>query len=627
MWVRRSLSRGLRAAQRLPAHGGHSTQRVLTKLLKQESSSSSRVEGWTVWRMLAVCLRRERALGVLRPPGATPRRDWYADGWSGNNVRGHATKDGGSQARRNLGCSSPAPADRRRLADQTWPGTSAGSSIIDADLCPTAPPRTFAPTAAIRRVIPDQGGGWGRRQLSEHLLKITDQSANPLCVSGRVPDGGLVSGHCDKVCQIASRVDWARLLFPTGSVSGHGKYQACSLWPQALQLKAVVEGCITHHSYYDLGDSSCSKMVRCLPAHFDLATVPEYGFPSFTKASVRPPRYVEQNLAAVQDTCLLWILFHAWTEAEDQQDHRPFDFGVQAFVDRDQTPQSLQAMLTASCRSTYAPPPQIVTENQVLIAAKIAHLAQNPGSLVWTCEQHYLNFCRRYQTFLTAKAECWSPKQRDAFRSQVVKELRHLPERLSKSGFLHEKLRVWPHAFSSDCRSEWLYIFGLETVRPDGRPVTDERNEEMAEFVGALDLVVDKSNGRVEFNLCKQVGAKRVLDDYRIETGPPTTDRTTASSPSGDKTKLFPSPERLPPASEVLSRLRWDPTHTCFDYEVGYLDRFEGLMWLPLEQWGKAVEEEDFIPAHRIRVLRRMNGNGSKDVVWDREKRFCDLGG
>lgn len=421
-----------------------------------------------------------------------------------------------------------------------------------------------------------------------------------------------------------------------------------------------------------ISDSNIGSQVKLhycsLPAHFDLATVPEYGFPSFTKASVRPPRYVEQNLAAVQDTwylhhtlkddipsfcnayqslrswaeatgifsegfgllgpdSLLWILFHAWTEAEDQQDHRPFDFGVQAFVDRDQTPQSLQAMLTASCRSTYAPPPQIVTENQVLIAAKIAHLAQNPGSLVWTCEQHYLNFCRRYQTFLTAKAECWSPKQRDAFRSQVVKELRHLPERLSKSGFLHEKLRVWPHAFSSDCRSEWLYIFGLETVRPDGRPVTDERNEEMAEFVGALDLVVDKSNGRVEFNLCKQVGAKRVLDDYRIETGPPTTDRTSASSPSGDKTKLFPSPERLPPASEVLSRLRWDPTHTCFDYEVGYLDRFEGLMWLPLEQWGKAVEEEDFIPAHRIRVLRRMNGNGSKDVVWDREKRFCDLGG
>jgi uncharacterized protein (UPF0248 family) len=68
--------------------------------------------------------------------------------------------------------------------------------------------------------------------------------------------------------------------------------------------------------------------------------------------------------------------------------------------------------------------------------------------------------------------------------------------------------------------------------------------------------------------------------------------------------------------------MRWDPAHRPFDYEVGYQDRFEeALMWVPLEQWGRATEEEDFIPEHRIRVFRRVGGS----VVWDREGRVCTL--
>lgn len=421
----------------------------------------------------------------------------------------------------------------------------------------------------------------------------------------------------------------------------------------------------------DSADGTQVKLHYCsLPPHFDLATIPEYGFPSFSTASVRPPRYVEQNLVVVQDTwylhhtlnddihsfcksyqtlrrwaestgifsedfgllgpeSLLWVLFHAWTQAENAQDQRPFDFGVQAFVDRCQTPDSLQAILTSPRRSAYAPTRHITADNQIHIAAEIAHLAQHPSSLKWTRDQHYLNFCRRYKTFLTATAECWSPKQRDGFRSQVVKELTRLPDRLCKSGFVHGKLRVWPHSLSSDCRSEWLYIFGVGTVRRDGLPLTKVRNEELVEFIRVLDIDVDRSMGRVELNLCQQAGAKDMLAAYRMDTGPFATDKAEASITglSPDETNQFPISERLTPSSEVLSRLRWDPAHTCYDYEVGYLDRFEGLMWLPLEQWGKAVEEEDFIPAHRIRIFRRMNRDGSRTVVWDREKKFYDLGG
>ena len=74
---------------------------------------------------------------------------------------------------------------------------------------------------------------------------------------------------------------------------------------------------------------------------------------------------------------------------------------------------------------------------------------------------------------------------------------------------------------------------------------------------------------------------------------------------------------KQPSASHVLSRLRWDPAYVNESYEVGYLDRFEGIRWLPLELWGKATEDEDFIPEHRIRVFRKI-GVGKKGVVWER---------
>ena len=38
---------------------------------------------------------------------------------------------------------------------------------------------------------------------------------------------------------------------------------------------------------------------------------------------------------------------------------------------------------------------------------------------------------------------------------------------------------------------------------------------------------------------------------------------------------------RFRSAGETLSRLRWDPAHRFRDYDVGYLDRFDGLKWLP----------------------------------------------
>ncbi|KAL2869380.1 uncharacterized protein BJX67DRAFT_379398 [Aspergillus lucknowensis] len=75
---------------------------------------------------------------------------------------------------------------------------------------------------------------------------------------------------------------------------------------------------------------------------------------------------------------------------------------------------------------------------------------------------------------------------------------------------------------------------------------------------------------------------------------------------------------RLRPASDVLSRLRWDPNIDIDDYIVGYDDRFLGDRETPVAQWKAELTDEAFIPTHRILYFRRKS-DGVR--VWDRENR------
>lgn len=73
-------------------------------------------------------------------------------------------------------------------------------------------------------------------------------------------------------------------------------------------------------------------------------------------------------------------------------------------------------------------------------------------------------------------------------------------------------------------------------------------------------------------------------------------------------------------AHSAISRLRHDASHAGIEYDVGYLDRFEGMKWVSLTQWGgKSTEEDDFIPEHRVKMVRRV---ADSEIVWDREKRI-----
>ena len=85
------------------------------------------------------------------------------------------------------------------------------------------------------------------------------------------------------------------------------------------------------------------------------------------------------------------------------------------------------------------------------------------------------------------------------------------------------------------------------------------------------------------------------------------------------------SPVRsLRPAKDIISRIRHDAALEESQYVVGYLDRhlphpveMDVMLW----KGGRDVEEEDWIPQHRILYFRK-KGDAEGVHVWNREKRL-----
>jgi uncharacterized protein (UPF0248 family) len=109
-------------------------------------------------------------------------------------------------------------------------------------------------------------------------------------------------------------------------------------------------------------------------------------------------------------------------------------------------------------------------------------------------------------------------------------------------------------------------------------------------------------------NLTLDINEAYTPDDEGPQQRLPIRTRTQTSSPA----------PRLRPASDVLSRLRWDANIDIDDYIVGYDDRFLGEREMPVAQWKAELTDEAFIPGHRILYFRRKS-DGVK--VWDRERR------
>lgn len=82
------------------------------------------------------------------------------------------------------------------------------------------------------------------------------------------------------------------------------------------------------------------------------------------------------------------------------------------------------------------------------------------------------------------------------------------------------------------------------------------------------------------------------------------------------------SKTKLRPASDVLNRLRWDPSLDPSDYIIGYEDRFLGAKETGLEKWKTEQTDEEFIPQHRILYFKKKGDDGNGEVVWERATRI-----
>lgn len=79
------------------------------------------------------------------------------------------------------------------------------------------------------------------------------------------------------------------------------------------------------------------------------------------------------------------------------------------------------------------------------------------------------------------------------------------------------------------------------------------------------------------------------------------------------------SSTKLRPASDVLSRLRWDPEVDSDDFVVVYLDRFTGFKEISLDQWKSDTSDDEFIPQHRITAFKQRS---TGEIVWHRAEKI-----
>ncbi|KAJ5158057.1 uncharacterized protein N7500_007708 [Penicillium coprophilum] len=75
---------------------------------------------------------------------------------------------------------------------------------------------------------------------------------------------------------------------------------------------------------------------------------------------------------------------------------------------------------------------------------------------------------------------------------------------------------------------------------------------------------------------------------------------------------------RLRPAGDIINRITWDSAFECNNYVIGFVDRFEGRLEIPMGSWKKETTDEEFIPQHRVLYIRHIDG----EIVWDRRRRI-----
>lgn len=305
---------------------------------------------------------------------------------------------------------------------------------------------------------------------------------------------------------------------------------------------------------------------------------------------------------------------------------------------------------TAIVFNIYSQGTQRLVSRAVTVGAKFAMVdARFNMSLVGTlpCDpvpQNYdeglQRFIKSHRDFLVIDCTSWhqSTSQRPLFYEDTIPRnvkavMKFLRERYAATTTLEgPRSRLWAVPLvENDEEFQCTYAVGLAWI-----------SQTIDSPVGSLDYLIDGIVADIERENVLSFPADTTLitvaaatradlqdllreNDARAAAAALST-LSLAAPPAGEQTAppgIEPG-RRFRTASEAISRLRHDPAHASVEYDLAYEDRFEGLVWMGLEDWGgKETEDEDFIPAHRVRVLRRRE---DLHVVWNRVRRV-DLTG
>ena len=276
-----------------------------------------------------------------------------------------------------------------------------------------------------------------------------------------------------------------------------------------------------------------------------------------------------------------------------------------------------------------------LTPDKLRAIKSTLHMTLSAGTLDLNYNNHLNAFLRGFESYLKIEFTSWesSPAQRAEFEINFIPEtfreimsyLRYEHSDEHIDGGLH--IRLWPTPVAEnvqDYRS--IYAVGLSRS-PSGQSSPREPMDrhtgritvELSEIVSAQPAPISSLTTiapATSRELLSILPTAEAGDAARASAGP-----SHQAQPSGDSTAPT---GRFRTAAEAISRLRHDPAHAAVEYDLGYEDRFDGLVWMGLENWGRwATEDESFVAEHRVRVLKRREDGV---VVWDRENRVDRTG-
>lgn len=174
--------------------------------------------------------------------------------------------------------------------------------------------------------------------------------------------------------------------------------------------------------------------------------------------------------------------------------------------------------------------------------------------------------------------------------------------------------RIRENEMYYDASTSWMgasvaHRSGLKNLKPDHRQVGDNTGE--AGFDDDFDSD-DEEEEEDEIDTETQ-GDREVTLRSKVDPrhGPTVLPSKTSAG-------------KLRTSTDVMNRIRWDPSLDSSDYIVGYDDRFTGIQEKKFDEWKSDLTDEEFIPQHRVMFFKRRSDG---EIVWDRKMRVDKIFG